>query len=232
MEWYATFLSIQVSLEMLLGHVVGVTTRVSAVLLNLFCCSPFLPKHDGNLWPKDGIQNKQVNRVLPDKRHGSVSLIPLRGSENEMRNSVAAFSQDSLSVSKQNNHPNPVAWLTQVTSGPLTGGVNNTMEELLLSYSCRLPRVFIILIKHLLLMLKRAKLSSTLLLIPILHLDPPILLYTYPNPLREVLSHMVHKLVFLANGLEKLHCNANVLTHIHTGTQYNTHTHTPLICIF
>lgn len=113
-EWYATFLSIQVSLEMLL------TTGVSAAVFNVCCRSPLLPKHDGDLWPKDGIQNKQVNRLLPDKRHGSVSLIPLRGSENQMRNSVAAFSQDSLSVSKQNNHPHPVTWLTQVTSGPLT----------------------------------------------------------------------------------------------------------------
>ncbi|XP_056904539.1 arf-GAP with Rho-GAP domain, ANK repeat and PH domain-containing protein 1-like isoform X1 [Takifugu flavidus] len=55
-------------------------------------------QHDGDLWPKDGIQNKQMNRALPDKRLGSVSLIPLRGSENEMRNSVAAFSQDPLSL--------------------------------------------------------------------------------------------------------------------------------------
>lgn len=30
---------------------------------------------------------------------GSVSLIPLRGSENEMRRSVAAFTADPLSVS-------------------------------------------------------------------------------------------------------------------------------------
>lgn len=49
-------------------------------------------------------------------------------------------------------------------------------------------------------MLKRAKLSSTLLLIPILHLDLPILLYTYPNPLREVISHVVNKLALLAKS--------------------------------
>ncbi|XP_011616377.2 arf-GAP with Rho-GAP domain, ANK repeat and PH domain-containing protein 1 isoform X1 [Takifugu rubripes] len=55
-------------------------------------------QHDGDLWPKDGIQNKQMSRALPDKRLGSVSLIPLRGSENQMRNSVAAFSQDPLSL--------------------------------------------------------------------------------------------------------------------------------------
>lgn len=117
-EWYATFLSIQVSLEMLPGHVAGGAARASALVLNGFCCSPFLPKHDGDLWPKDGIQNKQMNRALPDKRIGSVSLIPLRGSENEMRKSVAAFSQDPLSVSKGNTH----TLNTQVTSGPLTGG--------------------------------------------------------------------------------------------------------------
>lgn len=70
-------------------------------------------------------------------------------------------------------------------------------------------------------MLKRAKLS----LIPVLHLDSPHPAITYPNPLREVLSHVVNKLAFLAKSLEKLHCNANVLTHIHTVVQYNTHTH-------
>uniref|UniRef100_A0A671W1R6 ArfGAP with RhoGAP domain, ankyrin repeat and PH domain 1 n=1 Tax=Sparus aurata TaxID=8175 RepID=A0A671W1R6_SPAAU len=48
---------------------------------------------------QDGLQQTRVSRVLPDARHGNVSLIPLRGSENEMRNSVAAFSQDPLAVS-------------------------------------------------------------------------------------------------------------------------------------
>lgn len=61
-------------------------------------------KYDGNIWPKGGLQQTQANRVLPDMRHGNVSLIPLRGSENEMRNSVAAFSQDSLAVSEPTNH--------------------------------------------------------------------------------------------------------------------------------
>uniref|UniRef100_A0A4W6F764 ArfGAP with RhoGAP domain, ankyrin repeat and PH domain 1 n=1 Tax=Lates calcarifer TaxID=8187 RepID=A0A4W6F764_LATCA len=53
---------------------------------------------------QDGLQQTRVSRVLPDTRHGNVSLIPLRGSENEMRNSVAAFSQDPLAVSQFTNH--------------------------------------------------------------------------------------------------------------------------------
>ncbi|KAM4628043.1 arf-GAP with Rho-GAP domain, ANK repeat and PH domain-containing protein 1 [Polymixia lowei] len=56
-------------------------------------------QYDGDVWPVDGVQQKRVTRVLPlDTRHGNVSLIPLRGSENEMRNSVAAFSQDPLAL--------------------------------------------------------------------------------------------------------------------------------------
>ncbi|GAA6233062.1 arf-GAP with Rho-GAP domain, ANK repeat and PH domain-containing protein 1 isoform X1 [Lates japonicus] len=55
-------------------------------------------QYDGNVWPQDGLQQTRVSRVLPDTRHGNVSLIPLRGSENEMRNSVAAFSQDPLAL--------------------------------------------------------------------------------------------------------------------------------------
>ncbi|KAK5929221.1 hypothetical protein CgunFtcFv8_010470 [Champsocephalus gunnari] len=55
-------------------------------------------QYDGNVWPQDGLQLTRVSRVLPDTRHGNVSLIPLRGSENEMRNSVAAFSQDPLAL--------------------------------------------------------------------------------------------------------------------------------------
>uniref|UniRef100_A0A669EET3 ArfGAP with RhoGAP domain, ankyrin repeat and PH domain 1 n=1 Tax=Oreochromis niloticus TaxID=8128 RepID=A0A669EET3_ORENI len=61
-------------------------------------------QYDGNVWPQDGLQHKRVSRELPDTRHGNVSLIPLRGSENEMRNSVAAFSQDQLAVSQSTNH--------------------------------------------------------------------------------------------------------------------------------
>ncbi|XP_074497911.1 arf-GAP with Rho-GAP domain, ANK repeat and PH domain-containing protein 1 isoform X1 [Sebastes fasciatus] len=55
-------------------------------------------QYDGNVWPQDGLQQTRVSRVLPETRHGNVSLIPLRGSENEMRNSVAAFSQDPLAL--------------------------------------------------------------------------------------------------------------------------------------
>ncbi|XP_061775109.1 arf-GAP with Rho-GAP domain, ANK repeat and PH domain-containing protein 1-like isoform X1 [Nerophis ophidion] len=55
-------------------------------------------QNDGDVWPQDGLQPSRVSRVLPDTRHGNVSLIPLRGSENEMRNSVAAFSQDPLAL--------------------------------------------------------------------------------------------------------------------------------------
>lgn len=55
-------------------------------------------QNDGNVWPQDGLQQTRSARVLPDTRHGNVSLIPLRGSENEMRNSVAAFSQDALAL--------------------------------------------------------------------------------------------------------------------------------------
>uniref|UniRef100_A0A8D3E6W2 ArfGAP with RhoGAP domain, ankyrin repeat and PH domain 1 n=1 Tax=Scophthalmus maximus TaxID=52904 RepID=A0A8D3E6W2_SCOMX len=61
-------------------------------------------QYDGDVWPQDGLQQTRVSRVLPDTRHGNVSLIPLRGSENEMRNSVAAFSQDPLAVSEHTNH--------------------------------------------------------------------------------------------------------------------------------
>ncbi|CAJ1065660.1 arf-GAP with Rho-GAP domain%2C ANK repeat and PH domain-containing protein 1-like isoform X2 [Xyrichtys novacula] len=56
-------------------------------------------QHDGDVWPQDGLQQTRANRALvTDTRHGNVSLIPLRGSENEMRNSVAAFSQDPLAL--------------------------------------------------------------------------------------------------------------------------------------
>ncbi|XP_056298098.1 arf-GAP with Rho-GAP domain, ANK repeat and PH domain-containing protein 1-like isoform X2 [Pseudoliparis swirei] len=56
-------------------------------------------QHDGDVWPQDGVQHTRVlSRVLPAARHGKASLIPLRGSENEMRNSVAAFSQDALAL--------------------------------------------------------------------------------------------------------------------------------------
>lgn len=38
-------------------------------------------------------------RPRQDARLGNISLIPLRGNESEMRNSVAAFATDPLTVS-------------------------------------------------------------------------------------------------------------------------------------
>ncbi|XP_005380030.1 PREDICTED: arf-GAP with Rho-GAP domain, ANK repeat and PH domain-containing protein 1 isoform X3 [Chinchilla lanigera] len=52
-------------------------------------------QHDGLVWPSEP---SRVSRAVPEVRLGSVSLIPLRGSENEMRRSVAAFTADPLSV--------------------------------------------------------------------------------------------------------------------------------------
>ncbi|KAM8853282.1 arf-GAP with Rho-GAP domain, ANK repeat and PH domain-containing protein 1 isoform 1-T1 [Synchiropus picturatus] len=58
----------------------------------------FSIQNGGDIWPEDGVQRTRVSRVHPDTRHGNISLIPLRGSENEMRNSVAAFCQDPLAL--------------------------------------------------------------------------------------------------------------------------------------
>ncbi|XP_053780224.1 arf-GAP with Rho-GAP domain, ANK repeat and PH domain-containing protein 1 isoform X4 [Desmodus rotundus] len=52
-------------------------------------------QHDGLVWP---LEPSRVSRVVPEVRLGSVSLIPLRGTENEMRRSVAAFAADPLSL--------------------------------------------------------------------------------------------------------------------------------------
>ncbi|XP_044114537.1 arf-GAP with Rho-GAP domain, ANK repeat and PH domain-containing protein 1 isoform X2 [Neovison vison] len=52
-------------------------------------------QHDGLVWPSEP---SRVSRAAPEVRLGSVSLIPLRGSENEMRRSVAAFAADPLSL--------------------------------------------------------------------------------------------------------------------------------------
>uniref|UniRef100_A0A3B1KJ68 ArfGAP with RhoGAP domain, ankyrin repeat and PH domain 1 n=1 Tax=Astyanax mexicanus TaxID=7994 RepID=A0A3B1KJ68_ASTMX len=72
-EWFATFLSIQVSSHLHL-------------LLTCLCSDC-----------------RAASRAAPpDARLGNVSLIPLRGSENEMRNSVAAFTADPLAVSFSN----------------------------------------------------------------------------------------------------------------------------------
>lgn len=77
--------------------------KMNNVLIFTSCVCSSL-KHDGDVWPHDGLKQVQANRELTtDTRHGNVSLIPLRGSENEMRNSVAAFSQDPLAVSEPTN---------------------------------------------------------------------------------------------------------------------------------
>ncbi|XP_029411763.1 arf-GAP with Rho-GAP domain, ANK repeat and PH domain-containing protein 1 isoform X2 [Nannospalax galili] len=52
-------------------------------------------QHGGLVWPSEP---SRVSRAVPEVRMGSVSLIPLRGSENEMRRSVAAFTADPLSL--------------------------------------------------------------------------------------------------------------------------------------
>ncbi|XP_007527555.1 arf-GAP with Rho-GAP domain, ANK repeat and PH domain-containing protein 1 isoform X2 [Erinaceus europaeus] len=53
-------------------------------------------QHNGMVWPSEP---SRVSRTVPDvSRLGSVSLIPLRGNENEMRRSVAAFTSDPLSL--------------------------------------------------------------------------------------------------------------------------------------
>ncbi|KAF6102079.1 ArfGAP with RhoGAP domain, ankyrin repeat and PH domain 1 [Phyllostomus discolor] len=52
-------------------------------------------QHDGLVWPSEP---SRVSRAVPEVRLGSVSLIPLRGTENEMRRSVAAFAADPLSL--------------------------------------------------------------------------------------------------------------------------------------
>lgn len=67
------------------------------------CPSSPLPQHDGLVWP---LEPSRVSRAVPEVRLGSVSLIPLRGTENEMRRSVAAFAADPLSVSGS-----PSLWL-------------------------------------------------------------------------------------------------------------------------
>uniref|UniRef100_A0A8C2A0G5 ArfGAP with RhoGAP domain, ankyrin repeat and PH domain 1 n=1 Tax=Cyprinus carpio TaxID=7962 RepID=A0A8C2A0G5_CYPCA len=54
----------------------------------------------GRVWPAEWLKSRAANHSVPlDARFGNVSLIPLRGSENEMRNSVAAFTADPLAVS-------------------------------------------------------------------------------------------------------------------------------------
>lgn len=56
-------------------------------------------QNGGRVWPAEWLKSRTVSRAAPlDARFGNVSLIPLRGSENEMRNSVAAFTADPLAL--------------------------------------------------------------------------------------------------------------------------------------
>ncbi|XP_060091040.1 arf-GAP with Rho-GAP domain, ANK repeat and PH domain-containing protein 1-like [Heteronotia binoei] len=48
-----------------------------------------------NLWPSE-TSKVRASRIQHDSRLGNISLIPLRGNESEMRNSVAAFTTDPL----------------------------------------------------------------------------------------------------------------------------------------
>ncbi|KAJ3591300.1 hypothetical protein NHX12_009246, partial [Muraenolepis orangiensis] len=75
---------------------------------------------DGDLWPEDGAQQQlRRSRAPPtDARHGNVSLIPLRGSENEMRHSVATFSKDPLAWRETINFTQPPPTTAAMPSEP------------------------------------------------------------------------------------------------------------------
>uniref|UniRef100_A0A673LWD6 Arf-GAP with Rho-GAP domain, ANK repeat and PH domain-containing protein 1-like n=1 Tax=Sinocyclocheilus rhinocerous TaxID=307959 RepID=A0A673LWD6_9TELE len=56
-------------------------------------------QNGGRVWPAEWLKSRVASCSAPlDTRFGNVSLIPLRGSENEMRNSVAAFTADPLAL--------------------------------------------------------------------------------------------------------------------------------------
>ncbi|KAM6094430.1 arf-GAP with Rho-GAP domain, ANK repeat and PH domain-containing protein 1 isoform 3-T4 [Chlamydotis macqueenii] len=54
-------------------------------------------QHGGALWPSESCKAR-ASRAQQDPRLGNISLIPLRGNESEMRNSVAAFATDPLTL--------------------------------------------------------------------------------------------------------------------------------------
>ncbi|XP_053791155.1 arf-GAP with Rho-GAP domain, ANK repeat and PH domain-containing protein 1 isoform X3 [Vidua chalybeata] len=54
-------------------------------------------QNGGALWPSE-CPKMRVVRPQQDARLGNISLIPLRGNESEMRNSVAAFATDPLTL--------------------------------------------------------------------------------------------------------------------------------------
>ncbi|MEE6507656.1 hypothetical protein FKM82_027870, partial [Ascaphus truei] len=62
------------------------------------CAHHHLSFHQrGILWPTEPLKVR-APRAQQDSRFGNMSLIPLRGTENEMRRSVAAFSTDPLTL--------------------------------------------------------------------------------------------------------------------------------------
>ncbi|KAM9263260.1 LOW QUALITY PROTEIN: arf-GAP with Rho-GAP domain, ANK repeat and PH domain-containing protein 1 [Cariama cristata] len=54
-------------------------------------------QNGGALWPSE-TSKVRASRWQQDSRLGNISLIPLRGNESEMRNSVAAFATDPLTL--------------------------------------------------------------------------------------------------------------------------------------
>lgn len=64
-----------------------------------FTPCPLCPQNGGALWPSE-TSKVRASRSQQDSRLGNISLIPLRGNESEMRNSVAAFATDPLTVSE------------------------------------------------------------------------------------------------------------------------------------
>uniref|UniRef100_A0A8B9PCH6 ArfGAP with RhoGAP domain, ankyrin repeat and PH domain 1 n=1 Tax=Apteryx owenii TaxID=8824 RepID=A0A8B9PCH6_APTOW len=54
-------------------------------------------QHGGAVWPSESSKVRAA-RPQQDSRLGNISLIPLRGNESEMRNSVAAFATDPLTL--------------------------------------------------------------------------------------------------------------------------------------
>ncbi|XP_052668653.1 arf-GAP with Rho-GAP domain, ANK repeat and PH domain-containing protein 1 isoform X2 [Harpia harpyja] len=54
-------------------------------------------QNGGALWPSE-TSKVRASRSQQDSRLGNISLIPLRGNESEMRNSVAAFATDPLTL--------------------------------------------------------------------------------------------------------------------------------------
>uniref|UniRef100_A0A8C0ZH44 ArfGAP with RhoGAP domain, ankyrin repeat and PH domain 1 n=1 Tax=Cyanistes caeruleus TaxID=156563 RepID=A0A8C0ZH44_CYACU len=61
-------------------------------------------QNGGSLWPLEH-PKMRVAQPQQDARLGNISLIPLRGNESEMRNSVAAFATDPLTVSERHVTP-------------------------------------------------------------------------------------------------------------------------------